>query len=221
VVRGCVLRRVRESCRKLRGLRCKPWALLGMLALAWWCYAAPIHLAKRIRSAVEEPRESGASSVIHSRVDFVRVNAQLSGALHSATHGHLNSASFSHLLLYGWLPQQRLKIDVEKSAQHAVQDNPALGSVPVRPQHTRLYRIRYRDLNRFIAIYWDPGQIHEVVLTLQRTNVFQRWYVTAVHQFNVCAYDFDCALISIADLHAGNDARPQKPAQVRAQEGSR
>ncbi len=81
-----------------------------------------------------------------------------------------------------------------------MQDNPALGSVPIRPRHTRLYRIRYKDLNRFIAIYWDPGQIHEVVLTLQRTNVFQRWYVTAVHQFNVCAYDFDCALISSADL---------------------
>ena len=150
-----------------------------MLALAWWCYAAPIHLAKRIRTAVEEPRESGASSVIHSRVDFARVNARLSGDLHSATHGHLNGESFSHLLLYGWLPQQRQKTDVEES----------------RAQHTRLYRIRYKDLNRFIAIYWDPSQIHEVVLTLQRKNVFHRWHVTAVHQFNVCTYDFDCALI--------------------------
>lgn len=175
MVWSCLLRRVPE--------RCRPWALLGLVALAWWCYAAPIQLAKRIRAAAEEPRESGASSLIASRVDLGRVSTQLSGDLHNATHGRLTGESFSHLLLYGWLPQQRQKTD-------------AAGSATDRAQHTRLYRIRYQDLNRFIAIYWDPAQIHEVVLTLQRKNVFHRWSVTRVHQFNVCAYDFDCALVS-------------------------
>ena len=177
---------MQEGRRKLRALRWKPWALPGMVALAWWCYAAPTHLAKQLRSAVDGPRETAASSLISSRVDFARVNAQLSGDLHSATRGHLDSESFSHLLLHGWLPQQRQKTDVEQSES-------------IRARHTRLYRIRYQDLNRFIAIYWDHSQIHEVVLTLQRKSVFHRWYVTRVHQFNVCAYDFDCALISSAD----------------------
>ena len=172
---------MRQDWRKLRALRWKPWVLLGMAALAWWCYAAPIHLTKRIRSSVEELLESDASSLISSRVDFARVNAQLSGDLHSATHGHLNGASFSQLLLYGWLPQQR-------------QNNPAPGSVPDRARHTRLYVVRYQDLNRFIAIFWDSSEVHEVVLTLQRRSVFHRWYVTKVTQLNVCAYDFDCAL---------------------------
>lgn len=183
----------------LRDLRWKPWALLGMAALAWWCYTAPIHLAKRIRTAVEEPRQTAAASLLSSRVDFARVNAQLSGDLHSATHGHLDGESFSHLLLHGWLPQQRHKIHVEQSTNQAVAADPAPGSVSIRDQHTRLYRIRYKDLNRFIAIYWDPSQIHEVVLTLQRKSVLHRWYVTRVHQFNVCAYDFDCAVISSSD----------------------
>jgi hypothetical protein len=155
-----------------------------MVAVAWGCYSAPIHLANRLRSAVEQPRESAASSLISSRVDFAKVNAQLSGDLHSATRGQLDYESFSQLLLRGWLPQQRPKADIE-------------ASVPA--QHTRLYRIRYQDLNRFIAIYWDPNQIHEVVLTLQRQSVLHRWYVTRVHQFNVCAYDFDCALLPSAE----------------------
>jgi hypothetical protein len=166
----------------LKTWRWQPWALLGMIALAWWSYAAPIHLAKRIRNAVEKPGGSAASDLISSRIDFAKVNAQLSGDLHSATQGHLDSDSFSQLLLQGWLPQQRQNADVEASAQH-----------------TRLYRIRYKELNRFIAIYWDANQIHEVVLTLQRKSVFHRWHVTRVHQFNVCAYDFDCALVSSPD----------------------
>ena len=176
--------RLWERCRKLRAVRWKPWALLGMVALAWWCYAAPIHLAKEIRSAVEEPGKTAASSLIASRVDFARVNAQLSGDLQGATDGHLNGENFSHLLLHGWLPTQRPNTDVEKSG---------------RAEHTQLYRIRYRELNRFIAIYWDANQIHEVVLTLQRKSVLHRWYVTRVHQFNVCAYDFDCALTASPD----------------------
>jgi hypothetical protein len=173
MVRGCVMRRALQ--------RCRPWALLGMIALAWWCYSAPIHLAQRIRSAVEGSRENAAAALL-SRVDFVRVNAHLSGDLHTATQGRLDDESFAHLLLYGWLPQQRQNAD-------------AAGNVPRRAQHTRLYRIRYQDLNRFIAIYWDPGHIHEVVLTLQRKSVLHRWSVTRVRQFNVCAYDFDCALV--------------------------
>ena len=178
MVRSCVLRRVLQ--------RCRPWAFVGALALAWWCYAAPIQLAKRIRTAVEQSGASDASALITSRVDFARVNAQLSGDLHSATHGRLTGESFAHLLLYGWLPQQR-------------QNSDASTSVPGRAGHTRLYRIRYRELNRFIAIYWDPAQIHEVVLTLQRESMLHRWSVTRVHQFNVCAYDFDCALVSEAN----------------------
>ena len=70
-------------------------------------YAAPIHLAKRIRGAVEEP---GGASIIASRVDFERVNARLPEGLRSATPGHLSSESFSHLLLHGWLPQQSRKV---------------------------------------------------------------------------------------------------------------
>ena len=162
MVRSCVV-------NSMRAIRWKPWALLGFIALAWWYYAAPVHLAKRIRSAVEESDETAAASLISSRVDFARVNAQLSGDLHGATDGHLNDESFSHLLLYGWLPQQPLNVDVD--------------SVPSRAQHTRLYRIRYRELNRFIAIYWDPTEVHEVVLTLQRQSPFHRWYVTRVHRF--------------------------------------
>jgi hypothetical protein len=169
---------MREGWRKLRDLRWRLWVLLGMAALTWWWYAAPIHLVKRIRSHVEEPLESGASSLVSSRVDFARVNARLSGDLHSASRGHLDRDSFSHLLLYGWLPQQRQNAAVEKKS--------------------RLYVVRYQDLNRFIAIFWDASEVHEVVLTLQRKSALHRWYVTAVTQFNVCAYDFDCAEGSIA-----------------------
>lgn len=194
MVRRCVLKMMRVDWRELRHLRWKRWALLGIAALAWWSYAAPIHLAKRIRSAVEEPRKTWASSLISSRVDFAQVNAQLSGDLHGATGGHLSGESFTHLLLYGWLPQQR------RSA--------VPGSVPVRAQYTRLFRIRYKELNRFIAIFWDPNQIHEVVLTLQRKSVLHPWHVTKVAQFNVCAYDFDCALIAIADLPSRFDIGP-------------
>lgn len=199
MVRGGVLRGMQEGWRRVRGLRWKPWALAGLAALAWWSYSAPIHLAKRLRNAVEEPHEARASSLIVSRVDFARVNAQLSGDLHSATLGHLSGESFAQLLLYGWLPQQRRKAGVEASSDHTVQEGAAPVSGPVRARYTRLFRIRYKDLNRFIAIFWDPDQIHEVVLTLQRESVFHRWYVTRVHQFNVCAYDFDCALVSSAE----------------------
>jgi hypothetical protein len=112
----------------------------------------------------------------------------------------LNGDSFSRLLLFGWLPQQRRKIDAGKAANESDETNPAPGSVPVSAERTRLYHVRYQDLNRVIAIYWDASQIHEVVLTLQRKSVLHRWYVTKVHQFNVCAYDFDCALVSPGDL---------------------
>lgn len=164
--------------------RWQPWAVVCVLALAWWSYSAPIHLAKQLRSAVEAPREEAASSLIASRVDFARVNAQLSAELRGASEGRLTGQSFSHLLLLGWLPQQRQMTQVDTS---------------VRAQHTRLYRIRYRALNRFIAIYWDPNQVHEVILTLQRKSVLHPWHVTRVHQVNICAYDFDCALLSGAD----------------------
>jgi hypothetical protein len=167
-----------EHWRKLRALRWRLWVPLGMAAMTWWWYAAPIHLVNRIRSQVEEPAKSGATSLVSSRVDFARVNARLSGDLHSTTRGHLNRASFSHLLLYGWLPQQRQKAAVEEKS--------------------RLYVVRYKDLNRFIAIFWDAGEVHEVVLTLQRKSVLHRWHVTAVTQFNVCAYEFDCAEGAIA-----------------------
>jgi hypothetical protein len=165
-------------------MRWKPWALLAMAALAWWSYAAPINLTKRIRSSVEQSLESGASSLIASRVDFAQVNAQLSGDLHEATDGHLNGESFSHLLLYGWLPQQ-------------TKNEITPGSASSRAQHTRLYVIRYKDLNRFVAIFWDANEVHEIVLTLQRQSVLHRWYVTKVAQFNVCAYDFDCAQVRL------------------------
>lgn len=164
--------------------RWQPWALLGVLALTWWYYAAPIHLAKELRSAVEMPRDAATSELIAARVDFAKVDAQLSGDLQTATQGHLDSDSFSHLLLLGWLPQQRKQSNIDAS---------------MRDQHTRLFRIRYREPNRFIAIFWDPGESHEVVLTLQRKSVLHRWYVTRVYQFNVCPYDFDCALVSSPD----------------------
>lgn len=171
--------------RVVSARRWKRWALPGLFALAWWYYSAPIHLVKDIRSEVDESRNSAASSRMTSRVDFAQVNAQLSGDLHGATRGHLTSENFSHLLLHGWLPQQKQNTNIENGPAN-------------RAGHTRLYRIRYQDLNRFIAIYWDHAQIHEVVLTLRRQSVFHRWYVVGVHQFNVCAYDFDCALISNA-----------------------
>ena len=169
----------------MRGLRWRPWAWIGIAVLAWWYYAAPINLAKRIRTAVGEP---GESSLVAARVDFSRVNADLSAALQGATNGRLDGETFAQLLRYGWLPQQRR-------------------SVPVRARQTRLYQVRYQHLNRFIAIFWDADQEHEVILTLHRESALHRWYVTRVAQFNVCAYDFDCARISIADLPAmnGND----------------
>ncbi len=124
----------------------------------------------------------------------------MSGDLHGATQGRLDGESFSQLLLFGWLPQQGRKIDVDEAANHTADDNPAPGIVPVRAEHTRLYHVRYKDLNRVMAIYWDATQIHEVVLTLERKSVLHRWHVTRVHQFNVCAYDFDCALVLPEDL---------------------
>ena len=167
---------------KLRqSVRALPWKSGGFVCialLAWWSYSAPIHLVGRLRSAVGNSDAAYASSIVAARVDFVQVNHELSGNLHSATKGHLDAASFSHLLRYGWLEQQKARGSIDRS------------------QQTRLYRVRYKDLNRFMALYWDPPHVHEVILTLERKNVFQRWHVTAVRQFNVCAYDFDCALVA-------------------------
>jgi hypothetical protein len=162
----------------VRALRWKLWGFVCIALLAWWSYAAPVHLVGRIRSSVENADAAGASSLIAARVDFAQVNQHLSGDLQSATAGRLDAASFAHLLRYGWLEQQKAK-----------------GSID-RTQQTRLYRVRYRELNRFMALYWDPGHVHEVILTLERKSVLQRWYVTGVRQFNVCAYDFDCALVA-------------------------
>lgn len=160
---------------------------------------------------MEQPLESGASSIIASRIDFARVNAQLSGDLHSATNGHLNGASLSHLLLYGWLPRQRQKTAADKVTNRTAENEPIPGSVPLHAQHTRLHVVRYQSLNRFIAIFWDASETHEVVLTLQRESVFHRWYVTKVAQFNVCAYDFDCAQVPIPDLPSRIDVESPMP----------
>jgi hypothetical protein len=67
-----------------------------------------------------------------------------------------------------------------------------------------LTHIRYKDPNRFIALFWDASEAHEVVLTLQRRSVLHRWYVTRVDQFNVCAFDFDCTQVAVADLSSPN-----------------
>ena len=164
----------------LRTVRTLNWAAGGFVCialLAWWFYSAPAHLVGRIRSALDNPEAAGAGSLVAIRVDFTQVNENLSGDLHSATDGHLDAAGFSHLLRYGWIEGQKAKASDLS-------------------QQTRLYRVRYRDLNRFMALYWDPGHVHEVILTLERKSVLERWYVTAVRQFNVCAYDFDCALVA-------------------------
>ena len=164
--------------RTIRRTRWKPWVLVGIAALAWWCYSAPIHLVGRIRNAVENADASDAAALVAARVDFAQVNEQLSGDLRSAVEGQLDAAAFSHLLRYGWLERQKAKTSIDRS------------------QQTRLYRVRYRGLNHFMALYWDPPHVHEVILTLRRKSVFQRWHVTEVRQFNVCAYDFDCALVA-------------------------
>ena len=196
---GCSVRRAR-----LKAYSRKPWAIFGAIALAWWYYAAPIHLAKRIRGAVEEP---GGASIIASRVDFERVNARLPEGLRSATPGHLSSESCSHLLLHGWLPQQSRKVGGERTGPD--------GLTLLEP-HTRLTQVRYKDLNRFMAMFWDTTEAHEIVLTLRRKSVLHRWYVTEVNQFNVCAYDFDCAQVAIEDFPAMHSTRAVGPSAPRS-----
>ena len=196
MVRGCGLKSMQAPSRAL--LHWKPWAALGMAALAWWCYAAPIQLAERIRRSAEEPAHSPESSLIASRVDLDRVNGQLSAELRLAANGRLDHRGFAHLLLYGWLPQQKPRNPVDAATSPVAQDVLTPDSVPVTARHTRLTQVRYKSLNRFIAIFWDADQVHEIVLTLQRTSVLHRWQVTHVTQFNVCAYDFDCAMTPVA-----------------------
>jgi hypothetical protein len=169
----------------LRIFRWKPWTLLGVAVLAWWYYAAPIRLVERIREAAEEPEGPGAPPLFASRIDFDRVNVRLPLDLHGATGGRLNEESFSHLLLYGWLPQQR-----RRATERAL----------TRARHTQLTAIRYKDLNRFLAIFWDPSQVYQVVLTLRREGPLHRWRVTGVDQLTTCGRDFDCAHVSLEDL---------------------
>lgn len=192
-----------EERRPSRRLRWKLWALLGTLALAWGYYAAPIYLTKRIRNAAA----AGTPPLIASRVDFSRVNARLSGDLRQATGGRLDAESFSHLLLYGWLPQQRQKTPA------------ATPGLPASANQTQLYHIRYKGLNRFIAILWDAHQVHEVVLTLERKSPLHRWHVTKVVQFNTCAYAFDCAQVQIGGLGSAT-AGPVGPPRTDAHERS-
>jgi hypothetical protein len=187
---------MRDSRIDWRAVRWAPWALLGIAALGWWFYAAPIQLTKRIRTAVEAPLEPGAVSLISSRVDFAQVNARLSGDLHRATQGRLDGESLPHLLLHGWLPQQRRKA-VDDAAGDAVGHELAPATGSIRALHTQLYVVRYKDLNRFMAIFWDASQVHQIVLTLRRDGPFHRWRVAGVNQFNTCAYDFDCATVAV------------------------
>lgn len=207
---------------RLRASRWKLWTALGTAALAGWFYAAPITLSKSLRSAAEEPRSADAASLIAARVDFTRVNAQLSGDLRSATNGHLDSQSFARLLLYGWLPQQKRKAADPGTIDRADENNPTEESAPTPGQQTRLYHIRYKSLNRFMAIYWDATQVHEVVLTLERESPFHRWQVTRVFQFNICPYDFDCTLTPSVDIPTVEElARNAKPgAATRAKPAS-
>lgn len=164
-----------------RRVKWKPLALLAALALAWWCYAAPGNVAKRLRASTE-------TALLADRIDFASVNAQLSGDLKKAVPGGLNAASFTHLLLYGWLPQQRPKTDD--------------ANVPRSYKHTRIYQVRYKSLNRVLVMFWDINQFHQVALTLERDSVFHRWHVTRVTQYNFCAYEFDCKQIPLADIPA-------------------
>ncbi|MCP3732539.1 hypothetical protein M9978_19120 [Sphingomonas sp. MG17] len=163
------------------------WKLLvfaAALVLGWWAYSAPANVAKRLRASAEAP---GGSQRIAARVDFPRVNAQLSGDLQRAARNGLSGQSFAQLLLHGWLPQQR----------------PAKAPLSTASvDHTRLYQVRYKSLNSAMAIFWDARQVHEVILTLERDSPFSRWRVTRVVQFNACAYEFDCATVPLAEIPA-------------------
>jgi hypothetical protein len=181
-----------------RRRRAVPWrlfSLLGLAALAWWFYAAPANLANRLRSAVEQPG-AGVPATVADRVDFAAVNAQLASDLRRAVPAGLDGAGFAHLLLYGWLPQQRA---------NAAPAEPLAPGMSVRSRQTRVYIVRYKALNRAIATFWDPYQIHQVILTLERQSVVQRWRVTRVAQFNTCAYDFDCKSKPLAPARADKD----------------
>lgn len=174
-------------------LRWKPWAMFGAAALAWWFYAAPAIVAKQIRASVAEPPT--ADSPVASRVDFARINARLPAFLHEAAGDRLDAKGFSHLLLYGWLPRQRPRVDPAKPPQ------PGLSA---RAGQSQLYHVRYRALNRAVAIFWDAYQVHEVVLTLERANMLAPWRVTKVAQISTCAYDLDCPTMPLAELMLKN-----------------
>ena len=168
---------------------------MAVASLSWWFYAAPANVANRLRSAAAH--QAAVPSLVSERVDFARVNAQLSGVLRTAVDGRLNEASFLHLLLYGWLPQQR---------QAAPPDPPLpLGVSPLSRQ-TRLYLVRYKSLNRVMANFWDAYHFRQVILTLERSSVVHPWKVTKVVQFNICAHDFDCA--SAPNPQAPTSAKP-------------
>jgi len=173
---------MRPDRRKLGVRRWKPFAFVVLVALAWWFYAAPANVANNLRSAVAQPASAGA--LVSARVDFARVNPQLSGELRRAVAGRLDSASFAQLLLHGSVPQQR------KAAAA-----PLPPGVSALSQQTRLYLVRYKTLNRVMANFWDAYHFRQVILTLERRSVFHRWQVTKVVQFNMCAYDFDCASV--------------------------
>lgn len=165
-------------------------ALLAFVTLAWSFYAAPASLANRLRSASEQR----GSALIDARVDFTKIDPQLSGALRSATGGRLTAPGFAHLLLYGWLPQQR------KTAA----DEPLPPGVSARSRQTRLYLVRYKTWNRAMATFWDANHFHQIILTLERESVFGRWKVTKVGQFNICGDNFDCVHVPNPQAKAAN-----------------
>lgn len=157
-------------------------ALLGFVVLAWSFYAAPASLANRWHDASEQPGADTTLALINARVDFAKVHPQLSGELRRATGGRLTAPAFAQLLLYGWLPQQR-----------KIVDEPLPAGVSARSRQTRIYLVRYKGWNRAMATFWDANHFHQIILTLERENIFGRWQVTKVAQFNICPHDFDCA----------------------------
>lgn len=175
----------------LRNFRWKTLTAMALVALTWWFYAAPANVAKRLRGAVEQAEDGAAPALVSARVDFARVNPALTGDLHSTVNGKLDADSFSHLLLHGWLPQQR---------PNAAADEPLPVGVPAQARQTRIYLVRYRDWNRVIATFWDANHFRQIILTLERSNLFHPWKVTRVAQFNMCPHDFDCAHVLLSDV---------------------